>query len=299
MGPVDEGERHIYTVADGRPGHTATPVTASLRPAHCCDLSGRKNKKVSCLGLHYVQWRAVLGTGGTPMVSRATGRAGPLRGSPAVCAPPGRQGRPVAPQELPGIYWIFDGPGNVISGVRHSDETRASCSSARAARAPTRRARMLIRMSMVARGSSPNSADAALTIRNRCPFAVSRSNHASHKSRTLVDDRCRHEDLALLPQAPRGDREAAEQYDVETGPENLPVGGDVGAGQGHGKPDCPGNQGETASSQEPAHSGWSPSADGSGSGVTRELPARCGSDELVVPQSLDEHLVSVLAARAT
>jgi hypothetical protein len=34
-----------------------------------------------------------------------------------------------------------------------------------------RRARMLIRISIVARGSSPNSADAALTIRSRCACA--------------------------------------------------------------------------------------------------------------------------------
>ena len=45
---------------------------------------------------------------------------------------------------------------------------------------------MLIRHSTAASGSSPNSAVTVLTINWRCPFAVSASNHASHRSRTLV-----------------------------------------------------------------------------------------------------------------
>lgn len=92
--PDAAGRRTTYTVADGRPGHTAIPVTASLRPAHCLDFSGRRNKKVSCLGLHCAERCAAQGARGTPVVSRAAGRAGSRRGSPAVCAPPGRQGRP-------------------------------------------------------------------------------------------------------------------------------------------------------------------------------------------------------------
>jgi hypothetical protein len=52
----------------------------------------------------------------------------------------------------------------VIKGVRHSGVTGALCPNPRATRPPIRRDRMLTKHSIAARGSSPNNADAALTI---------------------------------------------------------------------------------------------------------------------------------------
>lgn len=100
--------------------------------------------------------------------------------------------------------------GKVISGVRNDGEIGALGSIQPATRALMHRRRTDTRLSITASGISANSADGALTIRTRRPFAVSMLNPPSSFSghggggRRTVEDRHGVSPLAEEASSPYG-----------------------------------------------------------------------------------------------